>query len=136
MPSWLLGHLQRTGRLDIDGVHRTTGRGRCARCHAVLLVGLDSDLCGLIARVDPWPVDRLSEFIAIVTGRWTYNLVRSATSSGKRCWNIDRRADYHISAAQKWIVVAEHRCGAPLPADDENIPTDIPVGVKADECPF
>lgn len=135
MPTWLARHLEQTGRLDAAGVRRTAAAGRCPRCGARLLVGLDSDLIGMTARVDPWPIDKQSEFIALVGGRWTYNLVATFSASGRRCFEIDRRAPYHISGSTDWTVVAEHRCGAPLPAIDRLPPLGL-QRTEPDEPPF
>jgi hypothetical protein len=88
---------------------------RC-KCGDPVLKALDE---GVWAVVDPWPAERLTEALAIITGRWTYTLTHG---------HLYRREGY----AHGSLVLIQHRCGDPLtfpdpPATDTPTPaTDTP----------
>lgn len=60
------------------------------------------------ARADPKPIDALGEAIARLAGRLTYDL----DHDGK----LHIRSTWHIRQTRRRPVLAEHRCGRPLPA--------------------
>jgi hypothetical protein len=71
----------------------------CGRCRGLTLVGLSE---GLIARVDPYPVARDMQVVAVLAGRWTYVL-------------IGHQLHHHVGSPYGRVILAEHRCGQPLP---------------------
>ncbi|KAB2347319.1 hypothetical protein [Actinomadura rudentiformis] len=107
-PAWLL---RQTG-----GVFRTAILGRCPRCYAPILTGLDDDNAARTARADPTPITPLGEAVALLAGRATYDLL--APYGRRELW---RRDQWHISGARKHPVLPEHRCGQPLDAHIETI---------------
>lgn len=82
----------------------------CRHCSATLLVGPDHDTCSMTARVDPDPVDQLTEVAALLTGRASYDLVRGDLHY--------RYPEHHHSASRPYPVLLEHRCHpeTPMPA--------------------
>lgn len=90
-------------------VSRIPKLSKC-RCGQHLLVGLDGDRCALVARVDIYPLSNVGEVEAMRDGRRTYRLY----------WRtLDPRDQWNIAGmpAEAGTVLAEHRCGAPIPAD-------------------
>lgn len=85
---------------------RRAQEGTCGTCGQPILAGVDADTCGLGARVDPAPLTRTGELLAVIDQRWTYRLI-----DGRLC-HRDRYA-IRTGAAD---VLAEHRCHHPLPA--------------------
>lgn len=132
-PAWLQRHLETIGAANTDGVARKARGTRCRRCGAPILAGLDADICGWPARVDPAPLTAQGEAAAILTGRTTYRL--NGTPSRVE---IDRREDFNIRGtppSDECIVVAEHECGKQL-AEMQTITTTTPSGPADDVCPF
>jgi hypothetical protein len=72
---------------------------RC-KCGAPVLKALDE---GVWAVVDPWPADRFTEALAIITGRWTYTFTHR---------HLYRREGY----AHGSLVLIQHKCGGLLTA--------------------
>lgn len=128
---WLLRHLETTGRANTDGISRTLTTGLCRTCQQPVVRGLDDDRCALPTTCDPQPVDELGELLALATGRGTYDLRRSA---GR--YQIDRRHQWRISGRRNDIpVLAEHKCGAPLPTVEMPIPEPTTIA-STNEVPF
>lgn len=113
IPTWLQRHLEATGRWNSDGVARRVSGGHCLDCRAQVIRGLDSDPAGLPVTCDPQPLDQLGEALALVAGRSTYGLTRTADR-----WQLDQRSRWRIAGGRRALVLAAHRCGAPpLPAE-------------------
>jgi hypothetical protein len=91
-----------------DPIRRKAHLTRC-KCGEHILVGLDDNVAALSARADIYPLSNLGEVEALRSGRWTYWL---------RDRMLDRRGQFDIRghAASTITVVAEHRCGEPIPA--------------------
>ena len=87
----------------------------CEKCAAPILVGLDADVCALLVRVDPTPLDEIGEAIALVTNRATYDLAKGPKR--KELWP---REPQHIRAPRRHPVLPAHKCGQPLPAATDN----------------
>lgn len=103
-PSWL--------RHSHGGATRTVRIRLCSRCHNPILTGLDADICALPARVDPVPVSELGEALARIDNRCTYDYVKTRAVPV-----LEYRESWTIAAPRRFPVLAEHKCGHPLPAD-------------------
>lgn len=114
IPAWLQRHLEATGQANPDGIARQVRTRACRRCGQTILAGLDADRGALAAEADPTPIDTLGEALALATGRATYDAV---TAGGRL--ELDRRGQARVEAPRKYPVLAEHRCGVPLPADHD-----------------
>lgn len=133
-PGWLLRHLEQTGRANTDSVSRDLTAGTCPRCRAHVLRGLDGDICALALTVDPDPVSRVGEALALITDRRTANVTRS---NGR--WRLHHRDPWRIRGPRFGLVLAEHRCSAPLPLADPTGPDPTRPASAApasEECPF
>ena len=104
-PPWLRDRLTRNAR------------PRRCRCGAPLLVGLDGDVAALTAKADPVAISCHGEAAALLTGRATYD----AVPVGKNV-QLSPRWVWHIRAPRRYVVLAEHRCGAPPLDRDPNPP--------------
>lgn len=87
----------------------------CPRCGAAVMVGDDADRMAARAQVDPVPLDARGELVALLQGRSTYTL-----RYGAQGYAIDYRAAVDIQGGPPGAytdrdVVADHRCGMPLP---------------------
>jgi hypothetical protein len=100
----------------------------CRDCGAKVLHGDDADVCGIPTTVDPRPVDNLGEFLAVASGRRTYDL-RPTKTAGSHGRQLAERNATAIRQPRRLPVVAEHRCDQPLPADPA-APADRPEPVK------
>lgn len=100
------------GVIDEDGTGRRARTMLCRRCGAPIFAGLDDDRTAFTARVDTNPLDVNGELVAVMTGRRTYRL------SWRGRYELDPRTAIEISAqpAGDVEVLAEHRCGQPLPS--------------------
>ena len=82
--------------------------GRCPRCAAPVLTGLDSEIAGLAVRVDPSPLaDTTAELAALLQGRATFALRKI----GGIC-RLRFRDQYDIAGKlpDTTTVLAEHKC--------------------------
>ena len=80
----------------------------CAPCWTYTLAGIDADVAGLPVAVDNFPLSRQGELLAVVAGRAVYALdIRG---------ELHRRDRWALRRPSKEPVLAEHRCGQPLPA--------------------
>jgi hypothetical protein len=114
-PRQLKEHLIRAGHLTESGLTRAARIRPCPDCHADTLAGLDEDRCALESAVDPVPLGTLGEAVALLQGRNTLAVHRD----GGR-FILDRRHPLQIKArpagaTDREDVMAEHRCGAPVP---------------------
>ena len=87
----------------------------CPRCHCATISGLDEDYGAYVATVDPWPVDRVTEVLALLADRRTYEV----TEFDGRL-ELTHRTFWRQTAPGRRVVV-EHRCGLPLPACGEPV---------------
>lgn len=79
----------------------------CPKCRQPTLVGLSDDRAGYNVRVDPWPLTRGGELLAVVDRRTTFGRDRDGS--------LHRRCRWQIRATADRPVLAEHRCSSPLP---------------------
>ena len=82
--------------------------GRCPRCAAPVLTGLDSEVAGIPARVDPIPLaDTAAELSALLQGRATFALRKIG-----RIPRLRFRDEYAIGGQlpDTTTVLAEHKC--------------------------
>lgn len=110
MPDWLVRHLQTIGAMGNDRIGRQARTSRCVKCRAVILVGLDGDRCGWVARVDPLPLAPIGEAVALLAGRSSY-----ALRIGVGVCELQYRDRWQIlgsPAGTRFDVLAEHACGA------------------------
>lgn len=126
MAPWLLAAVEETSGAPVGA---RNARPRRHRCGAIVLVGLDADLCALTATVDPVPIDAAGELAATLTGRWTY----LAERSGHRVQLVRRDRWNMRTPAGVATVLAEHRCGLVLGDPIQSTPSAQEV---ADACPF
>lgn len=112
IPTWLQRHLEQLGLWNSDSFSRRLSAGRCHRCHAQVVRGLDADVAAISVTADPQPIDQLGEALALLAGRSSYSLLRRDSA-----WSLSPRDEYRIRAGKPATVLAEHRCGSPpLPA--------------------
>ena len=84
----------------------------CPRCGALTLRALDDEVAGLLAVVDPLPLDGpAAELAAILDGRTTYDLI------GVYRKRLAMRDELRIAAGSRYPVLATHRCPGPVPGD-------------------
>lgn len=104
-PAWLQDHIRantRTARLHT-----------CPTCRAPILTGHDNDTLAFQVRADPTPLDPPTELLALLAGRRTYNLL-----TGNGHLHLTHRIHWMIRHHPTGtVVVADHLCGQPLPAD-------------------
>lgn len=93
------------------GTGRLSRRPRLARhrCGAWTLTGLDREVAALTVHVDPYALTPAGEVAALRDQRHTYRLYRGALDIRDQ-WNIPGHPPTHDLP-----VLAEHRCGAPVP---------------------
>lgn len=108
-PSWLRDALITRGVLTPGGLSRKWKIRTCRRCHAWVLSGLDSHVAALEAHADPVQLSAEGEAQALLDDRATYDDDGLALS---------RRLHWHIAhhpAGGRDRVLAQHRCGTPVP---------------------
>lgn len=118
----LIAVLAATGHYNADGVGRGARPDTCPDCGKRTLVGLDSDMCALPARVDPHEIDAIGEYVALRIGLPTYNLTLGYSTKGTKRWELNPRWISHIEAPRRCAVVATHRCGMQLPRSRSPFP--------------
>lgn len=126
IPNWLEQHLERTGRLNRDGIARGIRTRRCGTCGQQLVTGLDADVAGLPVKCDPHPIDQLGEALATLTGRQTYDVVGTL---GRLV--LEPRRPQHIERNRRYPILAAHTCGQLLPVAVAHVSTAV-----VEECPF
>lgn len=108
---WLKQHLIDIGVWNGDGISRTAKVRRHA-CGRYVIAGLDDPRCAGPAITDPDPLSAAGEALAVLTGRTTYNLVRTGTLV-----ELDHRNAIIIAGSPPGSrghdVVATHVCDAP-----------------------
>lgn len=82
--------------------------GRCPKCAAPVITGLDSDPAGLPVRADPQPLtDTAAELIALIEGKQTFALRKI----GGRARIRHRDADAITQQTpDTTTVISEHKC--------------------------
>jgi hypothetical protein len=126
MPTWLRRQFEETGVVT-QGFTRAARVTRCKKCQTRIIKGWTDEPCAVLAACDPTPLSNLSEMVAILDGRMTFDLARR----GGR-YELDLRESDHIEGSppetpNSWRrnadVLAEHRChAAPLPSIESRIP--------------
>lgn len=81
----------------------------CA-CGAAVLHGVDANVAGFTATADSRPLTRTGELLAVIQGRAVYDLDSRPSLHRRRAWHIRGNPPTPYRP-----VVAEHRCGQPLP---------------------
>ena len=77
-------------------------RHRCPTCRRWTWTGVDSNVCGLVATVDPVALDKVAEMVALLAGCRTLDLQPDG--------RLTRRGVVEIAAGQPRPVLAVHRC--------------------------
>lgn len=102
---------------------------RCPHCNAATIRALERPPLALEVRTDPIPLDTESEIRALITGRFTYDLVTIAAHQ-----ELFRRDQWRITE-RAWPVLATHKCPGPIPW--ESVPPLLPATHELpDEPPF
>lgn len=98
-------------------------------CRMATLAGLDRDRAARLVHVEPYPLSPTGEVAALRDQRRTYQIAT---------WGLAHRTAHHIRAhpAGSRTVLAEHRCGAPIPEDWKAPPTPRPTTPNNQEVPF
>lgn len=113
---YIKAKLEREG-FTTNGVGRRVQARTCRTCHAKVLAGADGDTCGRVCHVDPDPVDKVGEALAVLTGRYTVAMWK--TRDG---YQLEPRDQFAIrrspaGTSTRYDVLAEHVCNAgPLPS--------------------
>ena len=138
LPDYVVRHLVAQGLRDGDtGAMRRARAAYCLRCHALVMRGIDAPFGGMSRDVEPAPLSRIGEALALMSGRRTYTLAWR----GDR-YEIDHRDQWQIrgSPAESRAgvdVVVEHDCDAPeLPTGETRIAVPQPAGALPDQPPF
>jgi hypothetical protein len=132
IPTWLQTHLEATGAWNTDGISRATRASYCRSCGRVVLRGLDADRAALTVTADPEPLNPLGEFLAVSSGRRTFDL------SWRGRYELDFRDAWYIRARParlhgKSAVVVEHSCGDVMPHEGQTVAESE---LESAECPF
>jgi hypothetical protein len=93
---------------------------KCRLCGAPVLVGQDDSDGGIETYVEPVPLSKVGEALAVLTGRRCVLLIREAGH-----WVIQRRllTDVAKERISREDVLVEHKCGAPeLPPAETTFP--------------
>lgn len=99
------------------------------RCRAATLTGLDHHTCAREIHVEPYPLSTLGEVEALRNGRTTYQIAYYGLAARNASMIRTRRAG-------SVMVLAEHRCGEPLPPIWLAPPTLKPQPVNLEEIGF
>jgi hypothetical protein len=109
---------------------RRAQRRICRDCRKMTLAGGCKDpTVGTIwpVRADPKPIDELGEAIAALAGRRTFDLAADGELLSREAW--------HIAHARYRPVLAQHRCGQPLPPARPDCPGLPPLAGAPDTEP-
>lgn len=110
----------REPQASTTGAHRRASIRVC-RCHAPILAGLDGEVAAFSVAVDPYALTPAGEVEALRQSRRTYDLDQMRLSQRDR-WTIPGRPPTPARP-----VVAEHRCGHPIPDDWKAPPPPRPA---------
>lgn len=99
------------------------------RCRMATLTGWDRDRAALLVHVEPYPLSAVGEVAALCDQRATYQIAP---------WGLALRKAHHIRQhpAGSRTVLAEHRCGEPLPETWLAPPTPRKPKPNNQEVPF
>jgi hypothetical protein len=103
------GGLARTTDGLRNGMHMGKHRHLKHGCGQPVLAALDHWACAMTVICDPWPLSPAGEVHALRDGRQTYQI---------RQWGVRYRNAYRIAGNPPRpgvTVLAEHRCGHPIP---------------------
>lgn len=106
---------------------------KCRACGARVWNGDSDEVCAVEVAVDGNSLSPVGEALARLAGRRTYAMTRHG--QGRR---LRTRDHWQIGGgrALRWAdVVAEHRCGEPLPGIPSKL-VEPPTRGTADVCPF
>jgi hypothetical protein len=108
---------------------RAAKQARCRHCRSDIWVGPDSHVAALTALVDIHPLTRTGELLAVCAGRRVYHL-----DINHHLWH---RSAWRLPSPARGRVLAEHRCGDPIPATwRQPSPTRTPTTNNTQEVPF
>ena len=113
LPEYVVRRLERMGLRDPDtGATRRAVDRYCLVCRAHVMRGIDRPFGGMSRDLDPEPLSRLGEALALMSGRRTFTL----RWIGDR-YEIDSRDSFSIRGSPAGSVVGcdvlvEHVCGA------------------------
>lgn len=112
LPPHIRRHLQATGVLTDRGTSRRARLIECRFCRAWVVAGLDADVAAFDSSADPTPLTPTGEVLALLDGRATFDLTERRDRS-----ELDYRDAAVITGhpADRGRVLAEHRCGLPVP---------------------
>lgn len=134
---WLQRLLDAKGTSNSDGVSRAARAGHCRSCGQVVIRGLDADRAALPATCDPGSINALGEFLAVTTGRRTYDL------DWRGRYELSPREPAHISDSPPGSkpnspVVVAHECDSPMPAAGRVVaaPAARTTREENERCPF
>jgi len=116
MQPWLIGQLIDQGILTQSRLGRKAKARECRHCRSWILTGLDADLAAIEVQADPHPLSPDGEVAALLDDRHTYDLEEHRLYR-RYHWNIAGRP-----AGERHRVLADHRCGAPIPASWQQPP--------------
>ncbi len=116
----------------IEKAARKAAAKPCPNCQVITVVGLDGDTCAIPARADIDALSWAGELAAAIhQQRGTYLL------AGGALWFRDTDHRRHPATNP---VLAEHRCGYPIPAtwhaDTDTTTIRFPQEVPDDDVPF
>jgi len=113
---WVEEALRAKGVWNDDGVSRKAHARRCSECGAVILMGLDADRIGGVARADLAPLTPVAEALAVSPAlgeRATYRLLWIADHYELNSrYAIEREGSPPDPGTVD--VVAAHVCGVPV----------------------
>ncbi|KAB8196232.1 hypothetical protein FH608_005500 [Nonomuraea phyllanthi] len=112
-------------------IERPLQPGICPRCRALVLAGHNA---GILTIVDPAPLDRRNEMLALLAGRNTYDLITEGIPP--RLY-AEWRCSFRINGTRRHPVVAAHPCKGRgfTPAKPPKPPTP-PIQPVLEEIPF
>lgn len=127
MPEWLQHVLENT-----TGGFRAARWQRCRKCEALVLHGMDNDMCAGMATVDPTPINRHQEIWCALHARPTYR----ARIDPDRKITLTYRDRYALGLECRDPVLPEHQCGSEYPGFLALPPKHGDPGNAGTEPPF
>lgn len=131
-------HLVRAGHVTETGVTRKVTARSCRRCGGPVLAGIDGDVMAFEATVDPEPLNRIGEALAVLEGRGTWALNREADRFVLNPRDSHEIAHHPATTRSREDVVREHRCSTSAPPEVLTAPssfasasTPLPAGAPA-----
>lgn len=113
---WLTRMLLDQGYMDAAGLTRKARLRTCPGCRRSALAGLDSRVAGLSTWCDLTELSPLGEAMALVDGRWTYEVWDAGSRPELERRGIDRVRAHPPGSPGCHPVLAGHRCRDPIPA--------------------